>query len=139
MKKCSKCPAYFDGKRWIYKLKREPIKIKKGEYSIELCPGCEKIEKKWIEGIVQIRGNFWKKHKEEVEKLVQHTAERKRERTPSARIYRFVKEKDELIIETTDRALAERIGKDLEKAFSGELDIQWLKKAEYSRVYWQKD
>ena len=86
-----------------------------------------------------MKGNFLANHKEEAKHLIGNVAERKLRRNIAARICHFEEKDDEIVIETTDKALAERLGKEFEKAYSGTLDIQWLQADSFARVYWQRD
>ena len=57
----------------------------------------------------------------------------------AARIFEIKREGDGLVIETTDEHLAERIGKEVEKAFKGDLEFKWQKKDRFVRVSWQRE
>jgi len=138
-KKCPECGAVFDGNRWISSpeetLKRE---IRKG-YKDELCPGDVKIARKELEGIVKLEGDFLKEHKEELTHLVQRIEEQVRNRNIAARIASISNSPDGMLVETTDEHLAEKIGKEVEKAYKGELEIKWRRKDRFVRVTWRRD
>lgn len=105
----------------------------------ELCPGCERIEKRRVDGIVILQGDFLKRHREDAVNLIHNIAEKRRLKNIAARIFDLVETEGGITVETTDRHLAESIGKEFEKAFHGHLDIQWLKKEEFARVIWRRD
>ena len=137
MNLCPKCHAVFDGEKWGYDLEVYDQWKKKGAKQF-LCPGCERIERRRVDGVVSLQGDFIKEHKNEAMNLIKNVAEKKRRKNVAARIFRIEEKKDRIQVETTDRSLAERIGKEFEKAFSGSLDISWLKSEDFVRVNWQR-
>ncbi len=138
MNLCPKCHAIFDGEKWGYDLDVYHEWRKKGA-RYTLCPGCERIERRRVDGIVDLRGDFLKEHKEEAMNLINNVAEKKKGKNIAARIFRIRESNQGIHVETTDRSLAERIGKEFEKAFSGSLDISWLKSEDFVRVNWQRE
>ncbi len=92
-----------------------------------------------VEGIVSLKGKFLGKHRTEALNLIHHVAEKKRAKNVVARILSLKEDKDEIMVETTERTLAEKIGKEFEKAFSGHLEIHWLKKENFARVIWHRN
>ena len=89
--------------------------------------------------MVHLRGDFLDTHKEEAKNLIRSVAQKKLHKNIAARIYHIEEKNGEMVIETTDRVLAERLGKEFEKAFSGHLDIQWQHHSDFARVYWTRD
>jgi NMD protein affecting ribosome stability and mRNA decay len=140
MKVCPKCGAIWDGERWVPEpgdaLLRE---FGKKQHCTELCPGDQRIEKRQVEGVVTLKGKFLASHKEEISNLVGRVARDARRRNVAARILQTVEEDDSLMLETTDEHLAEKMGKEVEKAFKGALQIKWQKKDTFARVIWERD
>jgi NMD protein affecting ribosome stability and mRNA decay len=140
MKECPKCGAIYYGHRWIPEPDKELLrKYAKSEQDKELCPGCLRIEKQQVEGVVTLKGAFMDSHRDEVENLVDRVANNGRHQNIAARIFEIKREEEGLVIETTDEHLAERIGKEVEKAFKGDLNIKWQKKDRFVRVSWQRE
>ncbi len=137
MNLCPKCHAVFDGEKWGYDLEVYNQWKKKGAKQT-LCPGCERIEKRHVDGIVDLQGDFLKEHKQEAMNLIKNVAEKKKGKNVAARIFRIRENSKGIHVETTDRSLAERIGKEFERAFSGSLDISWLKSEDFVRVNWRR-
>ena len=139
MRECPECGAVYDGHRWIAEpdvnLIRRFARAKKEK---KLCPGCLRIEKRQVEGVVTLKGEFMDTHLDEVKNLVDRVAKNGRHRNVAARIFEVKQEGGGLVIETTDEHLAERIGKELEKAFKGDLKIKWQEKDRFVRVSWQR-
>ncbi|MHB8894033.1 MAG: BCAM0308 family protein [Candidatus Geothermincolia bacterium] len=140
MKLCPKCGAIWDGERWVPEpdeaLRKE---FEKKHHCAELCPGDLRIEKKQVEGIVTLKGKFLASHKLEINNLVGRVARDARKRNVAARILQSVEDDDTLVLETTDEHLAEKMGKEVEKAFKGALEIKWQKKDTFARVNWHRD
>ena len=140
MKICPRCGAIYDGHRWVpdpgEDLKRSAYRK---DIERKLCPGDLRLEKRQVEGIVTLKGKFLQSHKREIMNLVKRVAREARKRKVSARIFEIVEEKGQLIIETTDEHLAERMGKEVEKAFKGDLVIKWQEKDKFARVSWRRD
>lgn len=140
MKLCPKCGAIWDGERWVPEpeeaLRKE---LAKRQHATELCPGDLRIEKKQVEGIVTLKGRFLASHSEEIDNLIGRVARSARKRNVAARIFQSAHTDDGLVIETTDEHLAERMGKEVEKAFKGNLEIKWQKKDTFARVTWERD
>ena len=88
MNLCPKCHAIFDGEKWGYDLDVYHEWRKKGA-RYTLCPGCERIERRRVDGIVDLRGNFLKEHREEAINLINNVAEKKKGKNIAARIFRI--------------------------------------------------
>ena len=104
-----------------------------------LCPGDVRLQKRQVEGVVTLTGAFLESHRREIINLVRRVAREARKRKVSARIFEVVDEGGKFTIETTDEHLAERMGKEVEKAFKGELVIKWQEKDTFARVAWRRD
>ncbi|MDP3013331.1 MAG: BCAM0308 family protein, partial [Candidatus Subteraquimicrobiales bacterium] len=129
---CRNCLFIFDGHKWLFDEAQHSKLAKKSTET--LCPGCKRIEKRRIDGVVYLKGTFLGAHRKEVFNLIENVAEKAKERNVAARIFEIVPSEGGFMVETTEHALAERIGKELKKAFSGNLEIHWLKKEEFVRV-----
>jgi hypothetical protein len=130
----------YDGHRWVPEPGEELKKAasRKGAEK-RLCPGDVRLEKRQVEGVVTLKGAFLESHRREIINLVRRVAREARKRKVSARIFEVVDEDRQLTIETTDEHLAERMGKEVEKAFKGELVIKWQEKDTFARVTWRRD
>jgi len=139
MKVCPGCGALYDGHRWIPEPDDDQVRrFCKAKLENQLCVGCLRIEKRQVEGVVTIRGSFIGAHRMEVRSIVNRVASKGRHRNVAARILEVTEQKEGMVIETTDHSLAERIGKELEKAFKGNLEIKWQAKDRFVRVAWQR-
>lgn len=140
MKICPRCGAVYDGHKWVPEPDDELVKqVKKKSAKSELCPGDLRLEKGQVEGVVTLKGSFMREHKEDILNLIGRVERNGRSRNVAARIYEMKEDDGEFSIETTDEHLAERIGKEVEKAFKGDLEIKWQEKDRFVRVSWQRD
>lgn len=140
IKVCPRCGAVHDGHRWIPEPSEELKKAVGGqEHQVQLCPGDLRLENKQIQGVVALSGAFLERHREEIVNLVNRVAREGRKRNAAARIFGVRNDGDTIIIETTDAHLAERIGKGVQRAFKGDLEMKWQYKDEFARVYWRRD
>jgi NMD protein affecting ribosome stability and mRNA decay len=139
MKICPSCYAVCIDQKWDFDEAVRTKAMKSNGWEKHLCPGCERVAKGQVDGVVYLRGDFLNTHREEAKNLIRSVAQKKLHKNIAARIYHIEEKKDEIVIETTDRALAERLGKEFEKAYSGHLDIQWQHHSDFARVYWTRD
>ena len=140
MKVCPLCDAIYDKHRWVPEpdgaLRKEAARLKAPS---EKCPGDLRIERKQVEGVVTLNGAFLELHRAELMNLVNRVARTGRSRNVAARLLNVTENDHEVVIETTDDHLAERIGKEVEKAFKGELVIKWQEKDRFARVTWTRE
>ncbi len=139
MKICPSCYAVCVDQKWDFDEDARAKAMKGNGWQKQLCPGCERVAKGQVDGVVYLRGDFLNTHREEAKNLIRSVAQKKLHKNIAARIYHIEENKDEIVIETTDRVLAERLGKEFEKAYSGHLDIQWQHHSDFARVYWTRD
>jgi NMD protein affecting ribosome stability and mRNA decay len=139
MKICPSCYAVCTDQKWDFDEEVRQKAMKGNGWEKQLCPGCERVARGQVDGVVYLRGDFLNTHRKEAKNLIRSVAQKKLHKNIAARIYHIEENKDEIVIETTDRVLAERLGKEFEKAFSGHLDIQWQYHSDFARVYWTRD
>ena len=139
MKICPSCYAVCVDQKWAFDEAKREKAMKGNGWEKQLCPGCDRVARGKVDGVVYLRGDFLKMHRDEAKNLIRSVAEKKLRKNIAARIYHIEEKGDEIIIETTDRALAERLGKEFERAYSGHLDIQWQPGSAFARVYWTRD
>jgi NMD protein affecting ribosome stability and mRNA decay len=135
---CQTCKSVYRQKRW----QLDPATAKQLATDTDTqwvtCPACLKIATHYPEGIVTLRGNYFWDHEEEIRNILHNTVERTRARNPLEQIIRMEKADDALVIETTDQKLAEQLGRALQKAHSGELQIDWQGAPVVCRVQWER-
>jgi NMD protein affecting ribosome stability and mRNA decay len=135
---CKGCGAIYHNKRWSLdkKLKTRSAGKKKVEV---LCPACQKIKEGFAEGFVTIKGEFFKKHREEIINLMRNKEQRAMYNNPLDRIIEIKEKKDSIEIATTTDKLAQRLGQVIQKAFNGEIEYKWSSDTKLTRVVWTRD
>lgn len=128
---CEVCGVVFeDG---IFKWGEAPKDAKK-----MICPACRRIKDKYYSGIVELKGEFLKNHKEEILNLIKNIEEKEKSLRPLERIA-SIEENITMTIKTTYEHIARRIGEAVHKAYKGELKINYTEKSNLLRVEWQRD
>jgi NMD protein affecting ribosome stability and mRNA decay len=102
------------------------------------CPACQKIAEHYPEGILTLRGSYLWNHEQEIRNILDNTIARFATRNPLERVIRMQRIEDALVIETTDNKLVEQLGRSLQKAHSGELQIDWQGTPVICRVQWER-
>ncbi|MBN2168797.1 MAG: hypothetical protein JW738_06090 [Actinobacteria bacterium] len=139
-KQCPKCGAVYNGRRWIPKPDNQTARNCMNEDCMKVtCPGCLRMERHQIEGIVTLRGSFFDRHRDEIWNLVNRVAKNKEKRNVNSRILDVAQNDGDTVIQTTDEHLAERMGKELQKAFKGNLEMKWQEGGALVRVIWERE
>lgn len=120
---CPSCGLVFHKKRWI---RDEHIREVVSEVAEKhKCPACRKIDDHYFMGQVVISGDFFHTVKDELVHLIHNQEKKESFRNPLARIMSLKYQKDNLIVETTTENLAVMIGKAIENAYQGNLQISF--------------
>ena len=135
---CTTCKAVFQRKHWAFAPEdHQRLKTDPKAHWIN-CPACQKIAAGYPEGIVTLSGNYLWEHEEEIQRILENEAYKALMKNPFERIVRRLREDDKLIIETTERKLAEHLGRVLHKSHHGRLDISWTGNPDVCRVTWER-
>lgn len=102
------------------------------------CPACQKIAAGYPEGVLTLSGSYLWKHEDEIQRILKNEEQKALAKNPFERVIRSLREKDKLVIETTDKKLAEHLGRVLHKAHKGELHISWTGVPDICRVHWER-
>src|SRR3990172_4085119 len=103
------------------------------------CPACRKIADGFIAGVVTLRGGFAREHREEIRNLVRNEEKRAMGFNPLARIIRLTEQEDGFEVSTTAEKLAQRIGREVQKACRGTLTYKWSEDSKLLRVNWVRE
>ncbi|MFC1618082.1 BCAM0308 family protein [Patescibacteria group bacterium] len=133
---CEKCNAVFHKKRWQWNA--ELLQQHKNEKEImTTCPACKVTRPEDAEGVVSLKGFVSESQREEMLRLMKHVGERATKRDPLDRIYKSIVKDKEVLVYTTENQLAISIGKQVKKAFHGQLKIDMSQEGDIVRVYWE--
>lgn len=137
---CSACGAVYITDRW-YLPGTAPPDSKTGDAAPRktLCPACRKMRDKMPGGVLTLAGGFVWEHKEEVLNLINNECARAQALNPLERIISMEASDGEIRITTTNEKLAQRIGRALHKAYSGEIEYKWSEDNKLVRVNWRRD
>lgn len=136
---CKKCHAVFQNKRWFYDEAVYQEFSKKKDAVFIVCQGCKCVEERKVDGLVTLRWENIKSHKDEIINRIRHEEEKEKIKNPLSRIVRIDLRDGEIFLETTTQFLATRIGHAMEKAFCGKLEIQKLPREAFVRVNWFRE
>lgn len=135
---CRTCHAVYRHKRWQV----EPEAVERLEQSPDTqwvsCPACQKIAEHYPQGVVTLQGDYLWSHEAEIRNILTNEAERVLAKNPVARIMQMSKEDGRLVIETTEQKLAEQLGRTLNRAHQGDLQVVWSKSPRICRVSWER-
>ncbi len=135
---CKSCHATYREKKWFIDEELYKSSVKKKSVNIVICPACLKIRDNFPGGVVTLGGDFLKSHEDEILNLVRNEGERSLRDNPLERIMSINKIKGRIEIQTTNEKLAQKIGKSVYKAYSGELEYKWSEDDKFVRVNWNR-
>lgn len=131
---CPECGAVFQKGRWQWPTEQV------GEANDVMCPACERIRDDMPGGILTLSGGFLGKHRDEILRLIHNKVEEEKAQHPMKRMM-GVEDGPEgvLIVKFTDLHLPRGTGEAIERAYDGELEIQYTKESNLVRVYWNRN
>ena len=145
---CPECQSVYHHKRWSLPSPSSEISQPKSDRATEkagkpimvpqpfLCPACRKIRDGYAEGFVSIQWTDWLAHKADILNMIHHEENRAIQVNPLQRIMTIRTRSDGADIETTTERMAQRIGRDLKRAFHGQVQYKWSHKDKLARVEW---
>lgn len=135
---CTGCKALYKNKRW-YLDENESENISRDMARNQVvCPACQRIHDDNPAGIVTFTGDYLVAHEVEILNTIKNEAEKSRAKNPLARIMEITQDGNFMTIRTTDDKLAQKLGRTIYKAHSGNLEYQWSKDYNFVRVSWSR-
>lgn len=136
---CTRCHAIWDRKHWH--LNEEEYKSLRQDKSVSqvVCPACVKIERQEFDGQVTLKSPLIPKNEEAIIGLIYNTEAHIREHNPLARIASLTVRGDTIEVLTITPFLAERIGKELRKAYQGTVEFKHPLRQNFVRVSWYRE
>jgi NMD protein affecting ribosome stability and mRNA decay len=129
---CPQCGAAYHQGSWRWMARAEDV-------AEELCPACRRINDNFPAGVVTLRGDFAREHKEEMIHLARHQEEAEKNEHPLNRIISIDEDAQGVVINTTDIHLPRRIGEAVHRAFHGEIEDIFEKDGYFVRVNWTRE
>lgn len=136
---CLACHAIFEKKRWHLDEARYKQLTGKREAGLTTCPACRKIKDRYPEGIMTLRWAGLRAHEDEVLGLLRKEESRARRGNPLERIMNIERRAGAWLVTTTNVALAQRLGRELERAFHGRARYHWAHGDKLLRVVWERE
>lgn len=135
---CQECHAIFEKKRWHFDEARYKILCRKRDVGVTTCPACRKIRDRYVEGVLTLRWAGLTAHRSEVLNLLRKVEARAKDVNPLVRIMQIEPGRKEWTIATTNVVLAQRLGRELERAFNGKARYHWAHGDKLARVVWER-
>jgi NMD protein affecting ribosome stability and mRNA decay len=132
---CGKCGAVYHHKRWALEIPAE--KISRRKVRKVLCPACRKIQDRFPGGVVTLKGAVLGRKREEILRRVRNAEARARRVNPLERIISIKGNRKTTEILTTNERFAQRIGREIKRAFKGRVAYHWSKNNKFLRVDWE--
>jgi hypothetical protein len=132
--KCPGCSLLFDDGVWKNKL---PAKGQ--EQPEKLCPACQQTQVGHLGGIVQFRGAFTGRHRQELLNRIRNVEKMTREGRPLERIVEMKEDNEGIVVSATTEHLVARIGKSIQRDFGGSLSLRYALEDKFVLAHWQRD
>lgn len=107
-----------------------------GSAARAVCPACRRIADRFPAGRVELSGDFFTGHREEILNLVRNAEAAEKCERPLERIMAITDETGSAIVTTTGIHVARRIGESLSRSYQGELDCRYGDGEDSIRVAW---
>lgn len=131
--RCPECRALYVRGRWTWSDDVHPDEAE------QMCSACHRIADNYPAGEVTLTGSFLASHKDEIVALARNLEEAEKSEHPLNRIIDVKDTKGHLLITTTDVHLPARIGRAIQRAWDGELDIHFDKEGYFASITWHRD
>ena len=135
---CRMCRSIYHHKRWYLEGEAPLSKDQKARMSLAICPACRKIQDRFPSGIITLTGEFLKTHKDQILHLVRNEEARAKEINPLERIISIKDRRGSVEIQTTNERLAQRIGREIQRAYKGDAKYHWSRDDKFVRVDWHR-
>jgi hypothetical protein len=135
---CTECHALYQRRHWFFDADAFFRETMQPTTRMVLCPACQKIRDRYIEGQVTLRPSpFLSAHKDEILHLIHDEEERAKGINPLGRIVEISESDGGIVVTTTNEKLAQRIGRTLKRTYQGHTTYQWSE-SKFLSVAWQR-
>lgn len=129
---CTVCNSVYIEGRWTWY--EPPFKANQ-----VVCPACQRIADNYPAGLLELKGSFFAKHREEMLNLIRNEEKLEKNEHPLERIMDITEDQDQTLITTTGIHIARRIGKALSRAYQGELSFTYGDGEKTIRMLWSRE
>ncbi|NWF89296.1 MAG: ATPase [Ignavibacteriaceae bacterium] len=129
---CAKCNAVYTNGRWTWKTSEQTT-------TRTTCPACRRISDNYPAGYIEIKGNFFVQHSNDILNLVNNVERQEKSDRPLERIIAIQESKSKTVITTTGIHIARRIGEALSRSYQGTFDFQYADGEKSIRVFWERE
>ena len=136
---CRECHSVYTHQRW--ELENQAANaLASAKHIVEtLCPACQKIRDRMPGGILTLKGRFLQQHEQEIINLVHRENRKAMLINPLERIMDIEREESNIRVLTTNEKLAQKLGRAIHKAYSGDVEYKWSDDTKLARVNWHRD
>lgn len=137
---CRACGDIYMSGRW-YGPEQAPRKGARAEHETNtvVCPACRKLRDHVPSGVLRLTGQFVLTHRDEILNLIRNQSRKADSINPMERVMTMEARPEGIELTTTNEKLAQRIGKAMHKAYSGEIEYKWSEDNKLARVNWHRD
>ena len=128
---CAECNSVYLEGRWTW---YDPS----AKANQVTCPACQRIADNYPAGHIELKGDFFRKHHEEMLNLIHNEEKQEKSEHPLERIMTITREDNHTLITTTGIHIARRIGEAISRAYSGDLSYTYGDSEKTIRVLWRR-
>lgn len=128
---CPTCKAVFHKGRWSWA-------VPPSNAHETLCPACHRIQDKYPKGLLTLKGTFPVEEQDQVLGLAKNTEAEETKEHPLSRIMSIDRQREGIVVSTTDTHLPRRIGDALKHAYHGDLAVHYDQDEDFVRVTWTR-
>ena len=130
---CEDCGVVFSSGRWQWL-----PEVPEGAHR-QRCPACQRTHDKVPAGFLTLGGTFFDEHRDEIMHLVHNKVEEQKAQHPMKRLMGVEdRQGGGTEITFTDMHLPRGVGEAIERAYEGDLEIQYTEGSGIVRVYWKR-
>ena len=128
---CGDCGVVFSEGRWQW------TASKPSGASETTCPACKRIHDHVPAGVLELHGDFFCSHRDEILRLVSNTVDMQKNEHPMKRLMSTRDLDDGVEFEFTENHLPQDVGNAVHSAYAGNLDIHFADTG-VTRAYWER-
>lgn len=130
---CSDCGVVFSDGRWQWSPELP------ASAADALCPACQRIRDRVPAGFLSLSGDFLPEHRDEIMHLLRNTVDAQQKEHPVKRIMSIAESEHGIEVTFTDIHLPRTVGEAIQRAYDGDIDIQFARESGIARVYWSRN